>query len=211
MPRRSAGILLFRRVPAGGGDAAAGGASAGGGAARRARRGAEGLARGGPADGVVRPADGVAGEDAGARAGDAVEVLLVHPGGPYWAKKDRGAWSIPKGEVEPGEDPRAGALRELEEETGVALDPAPDELLELGEIRNRSGKIVVAWAVEAEVPADAIVCRTTFELEWPPRSGRIRAFPEIDRAAWLPLDRARVKLLPAQRPFLDRLVRQLGR
>ncbi|HEX4805643.1 MAG TPA: NUDIX domain-containing protein [Conexibacter sp.] len=145
-----------------------------------------------------RPADG------------ALEVLLVHPGGPFWARRDAGAWSIPKGEVDAGEDERACALRELEEETGAAFGDVPaDALLALGEVRLRSGKVVAAWALERDLDADAIVSNT-FELEWPPRSGRIRAFPEVDRAAWLTLDAAREKLLPGQAPFLDRLARLVG-
>jgi predicted NUDIX family NTP pyrophosphohydrolase len=133
------------------------------------------------------------------------EVLLVHPGGPFWARRDLGSWSIPKGEVEPEEDPRACALRELEEETGLALDVDHHELVDLGAVRQRNGKIVAAFALQGDLDPAAIVCRTTFELEWPPRSGRVQAFPEVDRAAWLTLPAAREKLLPAQVPFLDRL------
>jgi predicted NUDIX family NTP pyrophosphohydrolase len=141
----------------------------------------------------------------GGREHGELEVLLVHPGGPFWARRDAGAWSVPKGEVDPGEEERACALRELEEETGAVLDVGADELTPLGEVRQRSGKVVSAWAVEGDLDADAIVCRTTFDLEWPPRSGRTQTFPEVDRAAWLTLDAAREKLLPAQVPFLDRL------
>ncbi len=133
-----------------------------------------------------------------------LEVLLVHPGGPFWRRRDAGAWSIPKGEVDPGEEERACALRELAEETGTAFEPGDDELVALGEVRLRSGKVVTAWALAGDLDADAIVS-TTFELEWPPRSGRTQTFPEVDRAAWLALDAAREKLLPAQHPFLDRL------
>jgi predicted NUDIX family NTP pyrophosphohydrolase len=129
------------------------------------------------------------------------EVLLVHPGGPFWAKKDLGAWSIPKGEVEPGEDPRARALIEFTEETGMTLDV---ELRELGEIKQKGGKIVVAFSAEGDLDADAIVSNT-FELEWPPRSGRRATFPEVDRAAWFGLDEARERINPAQAAFLDRL------
>ncbi len=144
------------------------------------------------------------------RSGAGLEVLLVHPGGPFWAKKDTGAWSIPKGEVEPGEDVRAAALRELEEETGAAFRDAADDLLPLGEVRQRSGKVVVAWALEGDLDAEAIRCSTTVELEWPPRSGRRKTFPEVDRAAWHPLDVAHEKLLPAQVPLLDRLAEAAG-
>jgi predicted NUDIX family NTP pyrophosphohydrolase len=132
---------------------------------------------------------------------DPIEVLLVHPGGPFWAKKDLGAWSIPKGEVEPGEDPRARALIEFTEETGMTLDV---ELRELGEIKQKGGKIVVAFTAEGDLDADAIVSNT-FELEWPPRSGRRATFPEVDRAAWFGLDEARERINPAQAAFLDRL------
>ena len=137
------------------------------------------------------------------RAGDeGREVLLVHPGGPYWAKKDAGAWSIPKGELDPGEDPRACALREFEEETGTRLPPG--ELADLGSVRLKSGKIVVGFAAAGDLDADRVESNT-FELEWPPRSGRRQAFPEIDRAGWFGLGAARAKLNPAQAAFVDRL------
>jgi len=138
------------------------------------------------------------------RAGpDGREVLLVHPGGPFWAKRDDGAWSIPKGEYEDGEDPQAAARREFEEELG---SPLPDgaELRALGEVKQKNRKVVAAWAVEGDVDASAAQSNT-FEMEWPPRSGRRQEFPEIDRAEWFPLARARAKLLPAQAAFLDRL------
>ena len=135
------------------------------------------------------------------------EVLLVHPGGPFWAKKDAGAWSIPKGEFDPGEDPRACALREFAEETGTVLPPG--ELGDLGEVRLKSGKTVVGFAAAGDLDAGAIASNT-FELEWPPRSGRRQAFPEVDRAGWFSLDAAREKLNPAQAPFVDRLEALLG-
>ena len=131
------------------------------------------------------------------------EVLLVHPGGPYWARKDEGAWSIPKGECADGEDPRLCALREFEEELGVA-PPAAAELRELGSVRLRSGKHVTAWAAPGDLDADAIRSNT-FTLEWPPRSGNRQEFPEVDRAGWFGLDEARRKLNPAQAAFLERL------
>ena len=137
-------------------------------------------------------------------ADGAPEVLLVHPGGPYWAKKDLGAWSIPKGEHGPDEDPRAAALRELAEETGLRLEDTEGGLADLGEITQRAGKVVRAWAAEGDLdPADVV--SNDFEMEWPPRSGRMQTFPEVDRAAWFPLAEARERLLPAQVPFLDRL------
>jgi predicted NUDIX family NTP pyrophosphohydrolase len=136
-----------------------------------------------------------------------IEVLLVHPGGPFWARKDLGAWSIPKGELDGDEDPRDCALREFAEETGTRL---PRSALEdLGSVRQKSGKLVFAFAVEGEFDP-ATLASNTFELEWPPRSGRMRAFPEIDRAEWFGLDAARGKLNPAQAEFVDRLEARLA-
>ena len=132
-----------------------------------------------------------------------LEVLLVHPGGPFWAKKDAGAWSIPKGEYEEGDNPRACARREFEEELGTP-PPADAELRELGSVRLRSGKHVTAYAAAGDLDADAI-SSNTFTMEWPPRSGVQREFPEVDRAGWFSLDDARVKLNPAQAELLDRL------
>jgi predicted NUDIX family NTP pyrophosphohydrolase len=135
------------------------------------------------------------------------EVLLVHPGGPFWARKDLGAWSIPKGELSDGEDPRACALREFAEETGTEL---PEGALDdLGFVKLRSGKRVMAFAVEGDLDP-ASVRSNTFDVEWPPRSGRMRAFPEIDRAEWFGLDDARERLNPAQAEFVDRLEQLLG-
>jgi predicted NUDIX family NTP pyrophosphohydrolase len=136
------------------------------------------------------------------RGGDGLEVLLVHPGGPFFARKDDGSWSIPKGLYEDGEEPLAAARREFEEELG---SPCPGgDALELGEIRQKNGKRVTAWAIEGDLDAASIVSNT-FELEWPPRSGRRRQFPEVDRAEWFTVEQAREKLLPAQVPLLDRL------
>jgi predicted NUDIX family NTP pyrophosphohydrolase len=137
---------------------------------------------------------------------DGVEVLLVHPGGPFWAKKDAGAWSIPKGEYEDGEDPLACALREFEEETGTRL--GSDDLVELGSVRQKSGKQVTAWAVAGDLDAEA-VRSNTFVMEWPPRSGRQAEFPEIDRAQWFGVDVAREKLVSAQAELLDRLMQRV--
>jgi predicted NUDIX family NTP pyrophosphohydrolase len=140
------------------------------------------------------------------RPGARLELLVVHPGGPLWARRDEGAWSIPKGEVMPGEDPLATARREFAEELG---SPAPGgEPLALGEVALKSGKRVVAWALEGDLDATAIRSNT-FTLQWPPRSGRIQEFPEVDRAAWLEPASARVKLNPAQGAFVDRLVDML--
>ncbi len=136
------------------------------------------------------------------RTGAGVEVLLGHMGGPYWARKDAGAWTIPKGEVEPGEEPLAVAKREFEEEIGVALPSAA--VTDLGEVRQGGGKTVQAWAVEGDLDATTIISNT-FELEWPPKSGRIQSFPEIDRAAWFDLESARSVIIQGQRALLDRL------
>ncbi len=141
------------------------------------------------------------------RLDPALELLIVHPGGPYWAKKDEGAWSIPKGEVDAGEDPLAAARREFTEELGI--EPPPGDPRPLGTITQKAGKVVEAWAVEGDLDVSAIAANT-FDLEWPPRSGRIVAFPEIDRAAWVDPGTARRKLNPAQAPFVDRLVDALG-
>jgi predicted NUDIX family NTP pyrophosphohydrolase len=126
----------------------------------------------------------------------------VHPGGPLWARRDAGAWSIPKGEYAPDEEPLAAARREFEEELGIAPPEGP--LLDLGEIRQRGGKLVRAWALEGDLDANA-VASNTFELEWPPRSGRLIEVPEVDRAEWLTIERAREKLNPAQVELLNRL------
>ncbi|MBA3739223.1 MAG: NUDIX domain-containing protein [Actinobacteria bacterium] len=131
------------------------------------------------------------------------EVLLVHPGGPYWAKKDDGAWSVPKGEHEPDEVPLEVAVREFEEEIGK-MPPDPAGALSLGELHQPSGKIVSAWAVEGDIDVGD-VHSNTFEMEWPPRSGRAAEFPEVDRAGWFGLEEARRKLLRGQLGFIDRL------
>ena len=141
-------------------------------------------------------------------AGPEPEVLLVHPGGPFWAKKDDGAWSIPKGEYANDEDPRAAALREFEEELGSAPSGGADALLDLGEVRQRSGKVVTAYALEGDLDASAI-SSNTFPMEWPPRSGRTQDFPEVDRADWFAPTEAREKLNPAQVEFVDRLLERL--
>jgi predicted NUDIX family NTP pyrophosphohydrolase len=135
------------------------------------------------------------------------EVLLVHPGGPFWARKDVGAWSIPKGELDGDEDPRACARREFAEETGAVL---PEGALdELGAVKLKSGKVVVAFAAEGDLDPETLVSNT-FELEWPPRSGRVQTFPEVDRAGWFDLATAREKLNPAQAAFVDRLEERLA-
>ena len=139
-------------------------------------------------------------------AAGAVEVLLGHFGGPIWAKRDAGAWAIPKGLAEPGEDVETCARREFEEEIGVRPEGM---LVPLGRIRQKGGKEVEAFALEGDLDAAAIVSNH-FTLEWPPKSGRFRSFPEIDRAAWFALDEARAKILPSQRAILVLLEQQLG-
>lgn len=136
------------------------------------------------------------------------EFLLVHPGGPYWAKRDLGAWSIPKGQIEDGEDPRDCALREMEEELGTLPPLVPENLITLGSVRQRAGKVVEAWAGEGDFDPSGLASNT-FELEWPPRSGRELEFPEVDRAEWFDLTEAKRRILPAQADFLDRLVEHL--
>jgi predicted NUDIX family NTP pyrophosphohydrolase len=135
--------------------------------------------------------------------GDRLEVLLVHPGGPMWARRDQGAWSVPKGEYTTDEDPFAAARREFEEELGTALPDGPAE--DLGEIRQKSGKLVRAWAVAGDLDAATIVSNTC-ELEWPPRSGTMIEIPEVDRAEWFSIEQAREKLIPAQVALLERLL-----
>jgi predicted NUDIX family NTP pyrophosphohydrolase len=152
MPQRSAGILLYRRVPVG------------------------------------------------------IEVLLVHPGGPYWAKKDEGAWSMPKGTYEEGEDPLAAAKREFAEETGADIaEVAGGELVALGSFRQSSAKVVDVWAVEGHLDPAALRSNT-FEMEWPPRSGRKLEVPEVDRAEWFTPEAAARKILKGQRPALEALL-----
>jgi predicted NUDIX family NTP pyrophosphohydrolase len=142
------------------------------------------------------------------RAGGGVEFLLVHPGGPFWRRKDAGAWTIPKGQIEADEEPRACAIREMGEELGPAPELDPKQLIELGSIRQRAGKVVEAWAAEADFDP-ATLASNTFSMEWPPRSGSEQEFPEVDRAGWFGLEAAREKILPAQAELLDRLLERL--
>jgi predicted NUDIX family NTP pyrophosphohydrolase len=132
--------------------------------------------------------------------------LLVHPGGPYWANKDDSAWSIPKGLVDPGEDEMTAAKRELLEEIGAEIN---GEFVSLGELRQPSGKTVVAWAIRGDFDVRALVSNS-FEIEWPPRSGVIRTFPEVDRAQWFRISDAKSKILKGQRPFLSALLKLLA-
>ena len=135
------------------------------------------------------------------RRNGALEVFLVHPGGPFWAKKDLGAWSLPKGEFTDGEDPLDAARREFSEETGFPID---GDFRPLTPLRQPSGKIIYAWAVEGDCDA-AAVRSNTFEMEWPPKSGQRRAFPEVDRAEWFSLDEARRRIIAGQVGFLEEL------
>ncbi len=140
------------------------------------------------------------------RRGGELKVLLAHPGGPFWARKDKGAWTIPKGVIEADEAPLDAAIREFTEETGF---PVSGNFVGLGEIVQRGGKLVEAWAVEGECnPAE--LKPFLFEMEWPPRSGRMASFPEIDRVVWFTLDEAREHILPSQLPFIDRLAAKLN-
>ena len=136
-----------------------------------------------------------------------LEVLLVHPGGPFWRRRDAGGWSLPKGEHEPNEDSLSAARREFAEELG--LPPPAGEAIELGAVKQPSGKLVHAWALAAEIDVSQIQSNS-FELEWPRGSGELRLFPEVDRAAWFDLATAREKLIAGQRPLLDLLLERVG-
>ncbi|HZI84524.1 MAG TPA: NUDIX domain-containing protein [Casimicrobiaceae bacterium] len=138
--------------------------------------------------------------------GGALEVFLVHPGGPYWRSKDAGAWSIPKGHLEAGDDAFAAAKREFLEETG---SPVEGEFIPLVPVKQPGGKVVHAWAVEGDIDASSIRSNA-FSIEWPPRSGKLQEFAEVDRGEWFSLDEARRKILTGQRGFLDQLQNRLG-
>jgi len=135
-----------------------------------------------------------------------VEVFLVHPGGPFWARKDLGAWSIPKGEYGEGEEPLTAAQREFEEETGFLTR---GDFLELGAVKQAGGKVVSAWAFEGDCDPGELKSNV-FEMEWPPRSGRVAEFPEVDRAGWFSIAEARERILKSQAPLLDALVQRLS-
>jgi len=141
------------------------------------------------------------------RKGAAIEVLIVHPGGPFWAKKDKGAWSVPKGEFEEGEEGQVAAKREFREELG---HPVPEgEYVELGTVKNKSGKVIHAWAVEGDLDV-SIVKSNTFQMEWPPKSGQQQDFQEVDKAGWFSPEKAMEKLNQAQVPLVERLTEELG-
>jgi len=140
------------------------------------------------------------------RAEAGIEVFLVHPGGPFWAKKDLGAWSLPKGEYEDGEDPLTAAKREFTEETGSIVDGA---FIELGDLKQPSGKVITAWAIERDLDP-ASIKSNSFSMEWPPKSGKMQEFPEVDAGAWYVLSAALEKLLKGQADFIARLAEKLG-
>ncbi|WAL65035.1 NUDIX domain-containing protein [Amycolatopsis cynarae] len=139
---------------------------------------------------------------------DGLEVLLGHMGGPFWARRDAGGWTLPKGEYDPGEEPEAAARREFREELGLPVPPG--ELTALGSVRQSGGKVVTAWALQADLDP-ALVVPGTFSMEWPRGSGRFQDFPELDRVAWFGIDQAREKILASQQPFLDRLTELVPR
>jgi predicted NUDIX family NTP pyrophosphohydrolase len=135
-----------------------------------------------------------------------LELFLVHPGGPFWARKDDGAWSLPKGEYSDPERPLEAAKREFQEETGITVD---GDFLPLGELRQPGGKLITAWALEKDVDPN-LVESNLFSMEWPPKSGKTQQFPEVDRAAWFPISQARTKLLKGQLAFINRLTKKLN-
>jgi predicted NUDIX family NTP pyrophosphohydrolase len=137
------------------------------------------------------------------------EYFLVHPGGPFWQKKDLGAWSIPKGEIEESENPLSAAIREVKEETGITINIAAEKLISLSEVRQGSGKIVLAWAIEMNIDTEKIKSNF-FQMEWPPRSGKNQSFPEIDKAEWFSFEDAGKKILPGQTPLLEELNKKIS-
>jgi predicted NUDIX family NTP pyrophosphohydrolase len=134
-----------------------------------------------------------------------IEIFLVHPGGPFWLKKDLGVWSIPKGEIEEGEEPFDVALREFKEETGQTIS---GKFVPLNSVKQKGGKIITAWAVEGDADQGKIISNT-FEMEWPPKSGKMKAFPEVDKAEWFAINVAKEKINPAQIAFIDELLIKL--
>jgi predicted NUDIX family NTP pyrophosphohydrolase len=140
------------------------------------------------------------------KSNSAIEVLIVHPGGPFWAKKDKAAWSLPKGEFEENEDTLTTAKREFKEELGH--EPPEGEYIEIGSVKNKSGKVIHGWTVEGDVDV-SMIKSNTFKMEWPPKSGQHQEFPEVDKAGWFSLEKAKEKLNPAQAEFIDRLAETL--
>jgi len=141
------------------------------------------------------------------RRGDELEVFLVHPGGPFWAKKDMGAWSLPKGEINEGEDALQAAKREFTEETGFSAD---GEFRQLDPVKQSGGKVLHAWAIESDCDP-SLIRSNLFSMEWPPKSGQYKEFPEVDRAGWFKIPEARERILPAQARFIDQLVSILSK
>jgi predicted NUDIX family NTP pyrophosphohydrolase len=139
------------------------------------------------------------------RVNTGIEVLLVHPGGPFWQRKDLGSWSIPKGEYEKGQDPLEAAKREFEEETGVSPE---GEFISLEEVKQPSGKVIAVWALEGNCSADQ-VRSNTFQMEWPPKSGKLQEFPEVDRASWFSLEEARDRISKGQVEFIEKFIHRL--
>lgn len=135
-----------------------------------------------------------------------LQVMLVHPGGPFWAKKDAGAWSIPKGEFDDNEEPLKAAIRETKEETGITVSGS---FIELTVVKQKSGKLIYAWALQSDTDTSKIVSNT-FDIEWPPKSGKLKSFPEIDKAQWFNLDEALVKIVAGQAPLLPELQTKLN-
>lgn len=136
------------------------------------------------------------------------EVFLVHPGGPYWFKKEMGAWSIPKGEIEEGEDPFLAAIREMKEETGITIDIPQEKFFRLSEAKQKSGKIVIAWAVETDFTIGKIKSNL-FEMEWPPKSGEMQSFPEVDREGWFSIIEAKKRIVSGQIPLIEELEKKI--
>ena len=137
-----------------------------------------------------------------------VEYFLVHPGGPYWSKKDIGTWSIPKGEIEENENPFLTAIREMKEETGITIDLPKEKFIQLTEVKQNPGKIVLAWGAEADFETEEIKSNL-FEMEWPPKSGDKQSFPEVDKGGWFSFDEARKKILAGQTPLLEELQKKI--
>ena len=135
-----------------------------------------------------------------------LQVMLVHPGGPFWKKKDDGVWSIPKGEIDENEDAFSAALRELKEETGITFSSLP--VIELAAVKQKSGKIIKAWAIEYFTDVNAIISNT-FEIEWPPKSGKLQTFPEVDKAQWFTVEEARIKINEAQFALIEELQQKI--
>ena len=137
------------------------------------------------------------------------EYFLVHPGGPFWSKKDIGTWSIPKGEIEDGENPFLAAIREMKEETGITIDLPKEKFIQLSEVKQNSGKIVLSWAAEADFETEEIKSNL-FEMEWPPKSGKNQLFPEVDKGGWFTFQEAKIKIVPGQVPIIEEVEQKIS-